>query len=78
MSIQEMINDPLAVTGELRLLALAVDHYQTFPNLSRKTELRHTAQLFADHELISLEDYRVIVRYICDSRKLNYSPGVKP
>ena len=78
MSIKEMLNDPLVVIGELRLLALAVDHYQTLPGLGRKRELTKVAQLYQEHEIISLEDFRIIRNYVCESRRINYAPGFKP
>ena len=78
MTIQMLLNDPLTITGELRLLALAVDHYQTLPGLARKRELTKVAQLYQEHEIISLEDFRAIRDYVCESRRINYAPGFKP
>ena len=78
MSIKEMLNDPLVITGELRLLALAVDHYQTLPSLNRKKELKEVVRLFMEHELISRQDYNEILEYKLDQCQVNYAPGFEP
>ena len=75
--IKELLADPLAVKGELKLLALCVDEYQTLITYWSRQRLQDMAYQYSYHELISKTDYDILKDYICETTRVNYSPNVK-